>query len=351
MQSAPQVLEKVVVPVVSRSSLGSSLSSIRDQSIEYDTPTTSVAVTPAESTTKDYLAGQRSSKLSRSGTSIAMSLKSAIGKRKRLEEDELVEAHSLLARALQENEYEEVEQQPIQSSSRRGRRVRVEDSEDDDPLSSSMPKIPSTTAIPRNKKARVNYQDPLPSRVATEQGSKESRDGSPAAEDSKSKRTKTTHRTTLPSRAARDSARRSVKDREAQRIFDREDSESSENHSDTSLFASNLDSDAFGDSGDSDEDVEDTLEGSNNANTTEANAATALTTTAPPAISQPRRRTRGTRVPNSNRPRRRWGGHEDRVSKKCLLAHLQIGLTAHRPLESVRSLKRPIQRSRQCGTL
>ncbi|KAG8525433.1 uncharacterized protein KY384_009077 [Bacidia gigantensis] len=79
----PQIMKNVIIPA-SRSSLGSSLSSVRGLSSESDlTPATSVAVTPVESVSRSI----------------------PKGKRKRTAEDDLVEADERLAFALQQDEW------------------------------------------------------------------------------------------------------------------------------------------------------------------------------------------------------------------------------------------------------
>lgn len=308
-----QVLKNVVVPINSRSSLGSSLSSVRDLSSEYDTPATSVAVTPAESLVKEELASGRFGNSNRSNISNALSDKSTKGKRKRSEKDELIQTDTLLAQALQEEEYEE-DGRLKRSTAKRGRKGRIQDSEDDDPLSSPMAELSTTPAISRIQISKSNRQEISRSRAPLMEGSEEDIDDLFAAGMAKPKKVKTAQRATLPSRAARDSAKMSMSGRNPHQILDSEDSNLSEDISNVSMFASDLDSDAFEESGDSDADVDDAFERSNDPTRSGSAAATAPfdANTAPASVSR-RRRARATRAANPNRVRRRYRGMEDRV--------------------------------------
>ena len=89
-----QVLKKVVIPVNGRPSTASSLSSIHDHSSEYNTPGTSAVVTPAESLVREERSLKR--------LSSSHPKRPFMGKRKRLEVDELMEADARLAQELQE---------------------------------------------------------------------------------------------------------------------------------------------------------------------------------------------------------------------------------------------------------
>lgn len=275
------------MPANSGSSIHSSLSSLRDQSSENDTPATSIAVTPAESSIKGDSVGRRSAHLHKnyySGMNYETSVK---GKRKRAEEDELMEADARLARALQETEYEDL---PAHSSVARRKRGRVQDSEDDEPFSSSAPMTSSTPAVSRSEKS------------------------------------KTPGVTLLPSRAARASANKSLKNSNVQRIFDSEDSDASDLLSDVSLFATDMGSDALEASGDSDEDASEVAELSDNA----ASAAGGMVAPPPaPAsrMSAARRRRMApvTQTANANRNRRHWRrGIEDRVGQGFALTYSTV---------------------------
>lgn len=328
-----QVLEKVVVPVNGHSSVGSSLSSVRDQSSEYETPATSLAATPAESLVKEDIASRRSGKFNRGSISNALANEVAKGKRKRSTHDELIETDSLLAQAFQENEYddddkeeeEKEEEEPISSTLNRGRRHRVQDSEDDDPFSSSMAEASTIPAMSNTKPSKTIRQISVRSRTTLERGSEEGTDDSLAADMPNKKRVKTAQRTSLPSRAACNDAKQSIKDRNLQQILDSEDSELSEDFSDISLFNSDLDSDAFQESGDSDADIDDVLGRSNDATSLATVATTSSNTFTAPAAGARRRRGRGPRGANSTRNRRRFGAMEDRVSHTRLRANCRVG--------------------------
>ena len=188
------------IPTKSASSVSSVLSSRRDQSSEYDTPGTSTVATPAESTIKV----ETSSRLTMRGNAAAqmqhrrtLPLSGAGGKRKREEADDLaeatMEADALLAQALQEEEYQEVA--PNRGNPAKARRL-VEDSEGDSISDLSSDFSASETPIDVDR--------------------------------SNAKRIKTGGRMALPSRAARDSARKSIADKASIGIMDTEDSELSD---------------------------------------------------------------------------------------------------------------------------
>jgi len=315
-----QFLRKVVVPVNSHSSIRSSISSVRDQSSEYDTPATSVAVTPAESYVKEGLTGQRSAKSTKTSLPKMRYETLATRKRKRAEEDELMEADDRLAQTLQEEEYEE---QPAHSGPKYRKRARVEDSEDEEPFSSSAPNDSLTPALLRSRKARPASKFPLRTRDSDEGGSEEVTDVSIKAKAPKPNKAKITRRMALPSRAARDSAKKSLQDAEMRQIVDSEDSILSDNLSDVSLFASDLDSDAFQASGDSDDDVAESAEEFvNTMNAGARMAAVSATPVSAVATSRRRRRAPATQTTNPNRSRRRLRGFEDRVCSRTFNIYL-----------------------------
>ena len=310
-------MEKVVVPASSRSSLRSSLSSLRDQSSEIETPATSIAVTPAESLIPDESTCQ-SYIYKNDKTYPNKGLgKMAKGKRKRTGEDGLIGAGASLARASQKTELEE---QAARSNLKRSvRQARIEDSEDDEPLSSTAPRVSSSPVLVRNKKA------------------------------------KTTGATLLPSRVARDIANKAIRDPNAQRFFDSEDSDISEISSDVSLFASDFGSNPIEESGDLSEDADDP------AVMTDHDGTPAVRSAAPsaapiPGVPTPRQRRRVpvNQVANVNRRRRPWRrGTEDRVGQiQCVCAGvLYCTLTFDRRPGSVQSLRSPTRKSRLCGRL
>ena len=94
-----QVMKQVVIPA-SSSSLGSPLSSDRDQSSESDTPATSIAATPVELLPKRAMRRRRRVPVAES---VPMNVE---GKRKRTAEDNLLVADKLLAQTFQEKEWE-----------------------------------------------------------------------------------------------------------------------------------------------------------------------------------------------------------------------------------------------------
>lgn len=202
---AQQVFKNVVIPMTSRSSVGSSLSSARGQSSEYDTPATSAAATPAESLVKGSMSGFAS----RIPATVAN------GKRKRSQVDELLEADALLARSMQEQEYDE---QPVGIMRKRARAASFEDSDDG-----------SSLLFDALKENSVDVDD-------SEMDAPQLR------------RHLTAPRTALPARAARNTAKNSIRDKLTHEVIDSESSGLSDHPSDDSVFLSDLDSDVFNDS-------------------------------------------------------------------------------------------------------
>ena len=294
-ESAPplarQVLRKVVIPTYSRSSIGSSLSSTRDQSSEYDTPATSAVATPAESLVKGGRAKNR----------LNMSNASAKGNRKRVEFDDMVGADADLARRLQEEEYGE-EPQKYSRSGKVSRSLIVDSEDDDDPLSEIND---FADDMPTRRKYKSNDWVPPTSRR---------RVGNPALEASSDdeddqpqrKKPKTTPRASLPLRAARESASKSLKEGVSRHVLDSDDSELSDLQSD--VLDSDVDSDMFED----EDEVEDEDEDSKANNTTAAKiaalaAASAHSATTPTVRARrivPRGRRHRYRVPRVREPRR-----------------------------------------------
>lgn len=305
-----QILKNVVVPVNSRSSQGSSLSSVRDPSSDFDTPATSVAVTPAESLAKEELAGRHFCKLSKSSVSNALSEESTYGKRKRSRKDELVQTKNTnTVQALQEKEVKEgwsLNRVP----SMRGRKRHIQDSEDDEPLSSpkaELSNIPSISTIKISEPKR-------PRNYRSQEDSEEDIDDDFAARLANPKKVKMSHRASLSSRAVRGSAESSMNDRGLHQILDSEDTDISEDVSSCSLFASDLEIDALSEFEDSDADVDNFLEESNDLTRSGSAVATASFNafTAPASVPR-RRRARATQVANHNRMRHHNRRMEDRV--------------------------------------
>lgn len=319
-QASQQVLKRVVIPASSRSSLGSSLSSIRDQSSEYDTPATSVAVTPAEPILKEGSSIMGYSKLGSGSMRFNVSGNRAKGKRKRSYEEEITETDALLAQRLQAEEYDDL--LPARSNIKRGRRKRIEDSEEEEPFSSSLADAAPAKRMGKLQNNKVSVQTPVQFRSDSEEDGGASNRDLLAAEMPDNKKPKATHRLSLPSRASRDNARRSLKDKNTRRVIDSEDSGLSEDASDVSLFASELDSEALLESGDSDDEPEDDIQAPNDQSVSAALAA--------PLASAIRRRRAAPALgaPNRVRGRRRGRPFEDRVSfDLCLAGSFPLTLT------------------------
>lgn len=216
LQSATKSLRGVVIPASqfrapagrerpssakSPSSISSLFSSRRDQSSEYDTPGTSAVATPAESAIKV----ETLSRLTMGGNAVTqirqrrtLPLSGANAKRKREEVDEFaevtMEADALLAQALQEEEYQELA--PNRGRSAKSRRL-TKDSEEGDHVSGSSSEFSA-------------WEAPIDV-------------GRPTAA-----KTKISGGISLPSRAARDSARKSIADKASIGILDTENSELSD---------------------------------------------------------------------------------------------------------------------------
>ncbi|CAF9914797.1 MAG: DNA repair protein rad16 [Alectoria fallacina] len=348
-QLPQQSLRKVVIPVKGRSSIASSLSSVRDQSSEYDTPGTSVVVTPAESLVKEERPSKPPSRISSSIPSCQHE-KPFKGKRKRLEVDELMEADACLARKLQEQEYGE--DQELAHRPRRSRLGLIEDSEDESLLSdfshehspnpNNFPELNLLSSGRRNKRGhKALLSQAAPAGVEGDRSQEEFLDEDEVSEIPmpRNKRVKTNHRTSLPSRAARDSANKSIKDKISRKILDSEDSDMSDHSDDLSLFGSNIGSDASEDSEDADEEADGVVRAMNRTAVTANNSLSA--STAAPATG--RRGRRG--ATNPARGRRSWQRRvEDRAIRerqKLEKAHPEI-ITMWTDLESVPMIK-PMQ--------
>ena len=155
-RSVTQIAKKVVIP--STSSVASPLSSLLDPSSEHDTPATSLAVTPAESIAKIDWARTRSSVSSKTLYNTSASKK----KRKRLEQEDLMEADARLAQALQTEEYQA---QPMAVKSGRAPTA-VNDTSSDDSLSSAPDEDDPEDDEPILKRARVQkLVRPRPRRI------------------------------------------------------------------------------------------------------------------------------------------------------------------------------------------
>ena len=264
-----------------------SLSSARERSSGYDTPGTSLAVTPAESTIKGELLFRVPPKpsstapfgriKSRLGSSLVRGKRKRTGTMEGSMEIDIVDSDARLASALQAEEYDE--DAVIQSKPINRRRRRVQDSEDD----------------------IIGISDVL---------SDSDGDGSIEADQRKIKKIKVDSR--LPTRAARDSARKSIAQKASLGIADTEDSDLSAE----SEYLSELDSMDFDDESD---DGADLLQPNDIAT---AAAITAAPGTAPSANGAhiPRRRGRN-RTRHLNRYEQHWSG---RVSLSYSVTRAQM---------------------------
>lgn len=325
-QFPQQVLKKVVIPVNGRSSIASSLSSVRDHSSEYDTPGTSVVVTPAESLMKGERSSKRPSRLS--SNTFYQPEEPFKGKRKRLEVDELMEADALLARRLQEQEYgEDRDVAPRPTRIRNGQIEDPEDSllsdlsRDQSPDPEDFPQLDlSTSTRPNRRRRKAFLLQSAPADIKGDPSQEESLEEDEFSETPmpRNKRAKTDHRTSLPSRAARDSANKSITDEISRQILDSEGSDLSDQSEDVSLFSSDVGSDAFEDSEEADEEAADVVRVATSYTTA---VAANNSSSAPTAIPSTGRRGAGRRgapsaqATNPTRGRRSWQRRvEDRVS-------------------------------------
>ena len=202
-----------------------------------------------------------------------MSDASAKGKRKRIDFDDMIEADADLARMLQEKEYEE-EPQVGSRPGKASRGLIVDSEDDDDDLLSDIKD--SSDEMPTRRQYKSNDWVPPISRRRVGKSALEvfsdDEDVLPQR-----KKAKTTPRTSLPSRAARENASKSLKESNSRRILDSDDSELSDLQSD--VLDSDVDSDMFEDEDELDEDEDSE---SDNATTTAAPViASANSATAP----------------------------------------------------------------------
>ena len=329
-QRPQQILEKVVIPVNGRSSLASSLSSNLDQLSEYDTPATSMIVTPAESMVKRERSVKHPSAIS-SNRSFYQSNEPSKGKRKRLEVDELMAADAILAKELQEQEYGE--DQEAASTSRLTRNVLIDDSEmsllselseERSPNPEDPPKLDTSAPRRLSRRRPKTFQSQT---APTDVGAGWSQDESLGEDEiskvpmPKNKGMRKDNATALPSRAARASANKIITDSSFRRILDSEDSDLSEISDDVSLFGSDIISDASVDSGDTDEEAGDVIDSANSLTTAVAAASNFSSgSSAIPATGRRgtgRRGASSTQATNPTRGRRSWQRRvEDRVSSK-----------------------------------
>ena len=338
------VLKRVVIPTSNRTSIGSSLSSVRDHSSEYDTPATSAVATPAESFVRERTLG---SQLKASG-------RLDRGKRKRAGADDQLEADAALARSLQEREYDE-EPKPGRTS-RGARQGLVNDSDEgiDELFATSYLATAniSDADVPLSRRTKPDRLAPFPP-PDRPPGKSLDRDDDDDESLPRRKRVKPALRASLPSRAARTSATKSLKDSGSRLIQDSDDSELSElsdTSSDASVFESEVDSDDMEDSDEVGGDDGEGLEEHGIGTTAESSTIVADATITPAR----RRGRRGAAQQNNvrRRQRRRFRNRyfDSRVSSVCFKSTIPRLMSARRS-ESATSLRHHTQRSRLCGRI
>ena len=291
-------------PSHSPSSASSVLSDSHEYSKENDTPFTSTTVTPAEFSIngrKTHVLGEDTNNGQRFYNEqediTTPSSFNRKDKRKRIVEDEMVEQvvkDTFLAQSLQAEEYEEADAESMKPA-KRGRKGKITDSEDDpeglvDGLSESVDKSLSRVSSVEADRERV-------------------------------KRVKRIGRAPLPTRAARDSARKSIAEKASLVVQDSDEAEESE----LSDYNSDLDSELeYSDLEDADDNVD-------AVDVATASAITAAPGTAPGAAPRQRRRPAA-----STRDRRSmWLSSRARKERmKLEKAHPEI-LTLWKTLEAV----------------
>lgn len=248
-----QTLKKIVIPSTSSPTGGSSLSSVRDQSSEYETPGTSVAVTPAESLVKGGRSHLRSGKGSSAVISKEATQSVSKGKRKRTESDDVMDVDELLAQALQEEEYEEM---PKNSKSMRVPIGKTVDSDSDKELHFKSGRPPKSQMKNSDDDDMALFDD---SEAAADDLNSDQGPSATRQQMSRNKRKKT--RNGLPCRAASDKAKESTRIKLDQ-VMDSEDDENSA-LSDVSVFTVDAAESDFLEDSEYDEEDQDTAVGSN----------------------------------------------------------------------------------------
>ena len=282
LSSTTKILEAVAVPLTrpwrsqkqrdlseTLSSISSSLSSGDD---EYDTPETSAAVTPAEF----GIEGRKMRPLGKIDpiASYTPSSVDSTGKRKRAPKGgtlEQVRDDAMLAQALQEEEYSSA--RPVEAQALHGRKSRIPDSEDEADESAGSLSVVHTEDLPRSRASSIVSYRHRPKRV------------------------KTNGHMSLPSRAARDSARKSIAEKTSLHITnDDDDEDEDQDLDDDESILSEYDSDLDPElSDDSDVVTENQEEGS-------ADVATLATASAVVPSRRPPRRHRGLTRPSASAP-------------------------------------------------
>ena len=218
--------------------------------------------TPAESVVKEERSLQH---LGRISSSLYSDQPKApfMGKRKRPEVDELMEADARLAEELQEQEYGEDEE--AASTSGRARNALVDDSEvsllsdlsrerSQDPVDFPRLNVSTTRNFTRRRpKAFPSQIAPTDVESGWSQDESAEENGTSKGSMPNNTRMKTHNRTSLPSRAARASTKKAITDSSFRGIIDSEESDLSEISDDVSLFGSDIVTDASEDSEDTDE--------------------------------------------------------------------------------------------------
>ncbi len=286
--AAPQVLRNVVIPARKRSPLGSSLSSVRDLSSEYDTPATSTTVTPAELLPKAERGHMTLSKLG--GVRCSTGATASKGKRKRLNVNVLMEADAKLAQALQAQEYSGEKSRG--SLSKKSSKLVIEDSDEDEPLE-DLNEVVQPSALEEDSSLDI----PL----------------------AKSKRRRIGVQSRLPSRADRDSARESLTDKRSGQVFDSEESELPDVSAISTFAPEEAESDALEDS----DDDEDLKRPSDILATTQPTASASVAGQTHASAAR-----RGRRAAGATRRGRGWQGARDdratRERRKLEKAHPEI---------------------------
>ena len=160
-----------VQPSRSPSSIGSMVSYGQDQLSEYETPGTSAVVTPAEPFSKRGQVVQRPKTLGSLPSGRISRKAETKGKGKRTAEEDLVEADARLARALQEQEYDDSDSMPLAGKKRRAP-LRVtevspsDDEQDGEAVSSDSGFETHQRTIQSTKRVKTNSGLSLPSRAA-----------------------------------------------------------------------------------------------------------------------------------------------------------------------------------------
>ncbi|KAL9605120.1 MAG: hypothetical protein Q9219_000054 [cf. Caloplaca sp. 3 TL-2023] len=183
----PKVLKEVVIPanrfkvhprgrnVPSRSpsSIQSVLSSVRDQSSEYETPGTSAVMTPAESLGKGSGSLSTRPRASRQPPLGTEDKSKAMGKRKRdlVGTEDVLDADARLAQALQEAEYAEggVKSKKAQKASKLLELGSPDEMSDLSDLSEAFDDEASIEDAPKRKRPKPNSRSLLPSRSARDE--------------------------------------------------------------------------------------------------------------------------------------------------------------------------------------